>query len=48
LFVREIDGTATNRWYENLTAVRGVSAETAVRHFNVMHHMMKKGRDSLV
>ncbi len=42
LFVREIDGNAINRWYENLTAVRGVSAATAVRHFNVMHHMMKK------
>jgi integrase len=42
LFVREIDGNAINRWYENLTAVRGVSAATAVRHFNVMHHMMRK------
>jgi len=42
LFVREIDGNAINRWYENLTAVRGVSAAKAVRHFNVMHHMMRK------
>lgn len=42
LFVREIDGNAINRWYENLTAVRELSAGTAVRHFNVMHHMMKK------
>jgi hypothetical protein len=25
-FVREVDGVAVGRWYENLTAVRGVSA----------------------
>ena len=31
-----------NRWYQRLTAVRGLSAGTAVRHFNVMHHMMEK------
>jgi integrase len=42
LFVREVDGIAVNRWYANLTAVRGLSAGTAVRHFNVMHHMMEK------
>jgi len=42
LFVREIDGNAINHWYENLTAVHELSAGTAVRHFNVMHHMMKK------
>jgi integrase len=41
-FVREVDGSAIARWYENLTAVRGLSAGTAVRHFNVMHHMMEK------
>jgi len=35
-------GDAVGRWYENLTAVRDLSAGTAVRHFNVMHHMMKK------
>jgi hypothetical protein len=29
-------------WYENLTTVRELSPGTAVRHFNVMHHMMKK------
>ena len=41
-FVREVDGSAVSRWYEDLTAVRGLSAGTAVRHFNVMHHMMEK------
>lgn len=41
-FVREVDGSAVGRWYENLTAVRELSAGTAVRHFNVMHHMMEK------
>ena len=34
--------TPVGRWYENLTAVRGLSPGTAVRHFNVMHHMMEK------
>jgi integrase len=41
-FVREVDGVAVSRWYENLTVLRALSAGTAVRHFNVMHHMMKK------
>ena len=41
-FVREVDGTAVSRWYKNLTTVRGLSPGTAVRHFNVMHHMMEK------
>lgn len=41
-FVREVDGVAVSRWYEKLTALRELSAGTAVRHFNVMHHMMKK------
>ena len=41
-FVREVDGVAVGRWYENLTAVRDLSPGTAVRHFNVMHHMMEK------
>jgi integrase len=41
-FVREIDGAAVGRWYENLTAARDLSPGTAVRHFNVMHHMMEK------
>ena len=36
------DGIAVQRWYENLTGVRGVADNTAVRHFNVMHHMMEK------
>jgi integrase len=42
LFVRETDGAAIGRWYENLTGVRELSPGTAVRHFNVMHHMMEK------
>ena len=42
LFVREIDGNAVGRWYENLTAIHELSPGTAVRHFNVMHHMMEK------
>ena len=41
-FVCEVDGDAVARWYENLTTVRELSPGTAVRHFNVMHHMMKK------
>jgi integrase len=41
-FVREIDGVAVGKWYESLTKQRGLSASTAVRHFNVMHHMMAK------
>ena len=41
-FVREIDGAAVGRWYENLTAVHELSPGTAMRHFNVMHHMMEK------
>jgi integrase len=31
-----------DRWYQGLTDRRGLSAGTAVRHFNVMHHMMEK------
>ncbi|MGA2051226.1 MAG: site-specific integrase [Terracidiphilus sp.] len=42
MFVREVDGVAVSRWYESLTAVQGLSDGTAVRHFNVMHHMMEK------
>jgi integrase len=42
MFVREVDGIAVARWYESLTKKRGLSASTAVRHFNVMHHMMAK------
>ncbi len=41
-FVREVDGVAVQHWYENLTGKRGLAANTAVRHFNVMHHMMEK------
>ena len=42
LFVREVDGHAVGGWYEQLTSVRGLAPGTAVRHFNVMHHMMAK------
>ena len=42
LFVREVDGTAVDRWYQNLTAEKKLSQGTAARHFNVMHHMMAK------
>ncbi len=41
-FVREVNGIFVSRWYEGLTAKRGLSPGTAVRHFNVMHHMMEK------
>src|SRR5271165_4894428 len=42
LFVREVDGSAIQRWYQGLTGKKNLSAGTAVRHFNVMHHMMAK------
>ena len=42
MFVREVDGGAVRRWYSGLTEQRGLAAGTAVRHFNVMHHMMEK------
>jgi integrase len=42
LFVREVDGPAVNAWYLSLTSRRGLSEGTALRHFNVMHHMMEK------
>lgn len=41
-FVREVDGVDIQRWYENLTGKRGLADNTAQRHFNVMHHLMKK------
>lgn len=41
LFVREVDGVSVQRWYRGLTD-GGLSPGTAVRHFNVMHHMMKR------
>ncbi|HPT25807.1 MAG TPA: site-specific integrase [Bryobacteraceae bacterium] len=41
LFVRKVDGPAVQRWYQGLTD-SGLCQGTAVRHFNVMHHMMKK------
>ena len=41
-FVREVEGVDVNRWYQRLTSAKGLSASTAVRHFNVMHHMMRK------
>ena len=42
LFVREVDGEAVGRWYGGLTAVRDLSPGTAIRHFNVMHHIVEK------
>jgi integrase len=41
LFVREADGVAIDRWYRDLME-KGLSEGTALRHFNVMHHMMGK------
>jgi hypothetical protein len=35
-FVREVDGPAVSRWYENLTSVHELSPGTAVRLFNVI------------
>jgi integrase len=42
LFVREVDGAGVQGWYQGLTEAKGLSPGTAVRHFNVMHHMMQK------
>ena len=39
-FVSEIDGAAVERWYHDLTVMRGLSASTALRHFNVLHHLL--------
>lgn len=36
-----MDGPAVQQWYRGLTD-SGLSDGTAVRHFNVMHHMMEK------
>jgi integrase len=41
-FVREVDGIVVDGWYQRLTAAKKLSLGTAVRHFNVMHHMMAK------
>jgi hypothetical protein len=41
-FVRDVDGAAVSGRQEKLTVLRDLSAGIAVRHFNVMHHMMKK------
>ena len=38
-FVSEIDGAAVERWYHDLTMIQGLSASTALRHFNVLHHL---------
>jgi integrase len=42
LFVREVDGIAVSQWYQKLTDEQGLMPGTAVRHFNVMHHLMGK------
>jgi hypothetical protein len=39
-FVGEVDGSAIQRWYRRLGEVQGLSAGTAVRHSNVLHHML--------
>ena len=39
-FVLDVDGAAIDRWYQDLSAVHGLCPGTAVRHFNVMHHML--------
>src|SRR5260370_42593402 len=41
-FVREVDGIAVEQWYRGLTEEKGLSEGTALRHFNVMHHVMGK------
>jgi integrase len=42
LFVREVDGPAADCWYQRLTEEKGLQPGTAVRHFNVLHHMLEK------
>ena len=42
LFVREANGEVMRKWYAGLTEIKGLSEGTALRHFNVMHHMMGK------
>ncbi len=42
LFAVEVDGNAVSGWYQGLTEQKGLAPGTAVRHFNVMHHMMGK------
>ena len=42
LFVREVDGIAVDGWYRESHGRARAFAGTAVRHFNVMHHMMEK------
>ena len=42
IFVRDLDGVHIQGWVDNLTGKRGLAENTAVRHFNVMHHLMKK------
>jgi integrase len=42
LFVREAGGVAIDQWYRGLMEEKNLSEGTALRHFNVMHHMMGK------
>ena len=42
LFVREANGEVMRKWYAGLTETKSLSEGTALRHFNVMHHMMGK------
>jgi integrase len=41
LFVREAGGIAIDQWYRGLME-KGLSEGTALLHFNVMHHIMRK------
>lgn len=42
MFVREVDGIGPPSSMRTSLWKRSLAENTAVRHFNVMHHMMKK------
>ncbi len=42
MFVREVSGTDIERWRDNLRDKRRLAENTIARHFDVMHHLMKK------
>ncbi len=39
-FAREVEGASVERWYHDLTVLQELSEGTALRHFNVIHHML--------
>ena len=43
-FVHEVDGPAVERWYHGMTATKGLSCGTALRHFNVLHHLLGRAK----